>query len=129
MLFLIDTHVFLWALNEPEKLSNLHRQIIENKNNTIVVSYFSYIEIAIKQKLGKLDQFDLNAISEYAEKKEFLNLNISLSHIKQYENLPLMPEHRDPFDRFIISTAFVENMKLITVDSKFQLYKDLVKII
>lgn len=129
MTYLIDTHILLWALNEPEKLSNHHRKLIEDKNNTIVVSSFSYIEIAIKQKLGKIDDCDLNALSEYALTKEFTNLDITIRHIELYKELPLMPEHRDPFDRFIISTAIAENMKLITVDPKFQFYKNLLDII
>jgi PIN domain nuclease of toxin-antitoxin system len=33
-----------------------------------------------------------------------------------------MKDHRDPFDRLIISTAISEKMNIITVDDKFKLY-------
>ena len=40
-----------------------------------------------------------------------------------------MSEHRDPFDRLLIATAYHENATIITVDKNFKLYTDFIKIL
>ena len=129
--YLLDTHILLWAISDSEKLLDRHKTIIEDKNNRVFVSYFSYIELSIKLKLGKISNFNTNLdeLLSIVEMTGFINLPISYDHIKSYQSLPLMPEHRDPFDRFIISTAIVENLIMLTLDSKFQLYQDYIQII
>ncbi len=54
MKLLLDTHVLLWALLEPQKLSLELRHTLENSDNTLVVSAASAWEIATKWRLGKL---------------------------------------------------------------------------
>jgi hypothetical protein len=54
MKLLLDTHVLLWALLEPEKLSLELRNSLEDSDNTLVVSAASDWEIATKWRLGKL---------------------------------------------------------------------------
>jgi PIN domain nuclease of toxin-antitoxin system len=51
---LLDTHVLLWALLEPQKLSPELHNALENSDNTLVVSAASAWEIATKWRLGKL---------------------------------------------------------------------------
>jgi PIN domain nuclease of toxin-antitoxin system len=129
--YLLDTHVLLWVVSEPDKVSGKHRKIIEDSNNRIFVSYLSYMEISIKVKIGKLPDFktDINTLVAHVESRGMVNLNIEVPHIQHYQNLPLIDDHRDPFDRFIISTAIAENMKILSVDKKFQLYKKYLKVV
>ena len=54
MKLLLDTHVLLWALLEPEKLSTELRHSLEDSDNTLLVSAASAWEIATKWRLGKL---------------------------------------------------------------------------
>ena len=54
MKLLLDTHVLLWALLEPQKLSPGLRDALEDSDNTLVVSAASAWEIATKWRLGKL---------------------------------------------------------------------------
>ena len=56
-------------------------------------------------------------------------LPITQPHLLEYQNIPLYADHRDPFDRVIVATAIVEKAKLITVDPKFQYYRDLVDMV
>ena len=104
MAYLLDTHILLWAVSEPAKLSQKHKQIIENKANRILVSHFSYMELSIKLTLGKLPDFimEWEDFVSSVEQTGIENLPVSLAHIRQYQNLPLFQKHRDPFDRFII---------------------------
>ena len=56
MNLLLDTHVLLWALLEPQKLSPALRNALEDSDNTLVVSAASAWEIATKWRLGQLQQ-------------------------------------------------------------------------
>lgn len=47
-------------------------------------------------------------------------LPVELSHVLHLENLPL--HHKDPFDRLLISQAIVEEMTLVSGDTKFSKY-------
>jgi len=40
----------------------------------------------------------------------------------------LHDDHRDPFDRLLLATAFAENIPVISADEKFPLYKDVVQL-
>lgn len=53
--FLLDTHVLLWSLYEPARLSDAARTLIENMRNVRLVSAVTAWEIAIKLRLGKLE--------------------------------------------------------------------------
>ena len=53
---LIDTHVFIWFIMEPEKMSKKALDIIEDGENNIYISPISFWEIAIKNQSKKLDK-------------------------------------------------------------------------
>ena len=59
MTYLLDTHVALWALTEPDRLGRAAREVIENRSSRLVVSAVSAWEIATKHLLGKLPQSDV----------------------------------------------------------------------
>ena len=65
MKLLLDTHVLLWALLEPQKLSTELHNALEDSNNTLVFSAASAWEIATKWRLGKL-QHARSAVDNYA---------------------------------------------------------------
>ncbi|BAZ13901.1 hypothetical protein NIES4071_57410 [Calothrix sp. NIES-4071] len=56
-MILLDTHVWLWLLHEPNKLSNTAQTVIDTEElqNGLLVSAISVWEIAVKSSLGKLD--------------------------------------------------------------------------
>jgi PIN domain nuclease of toxin-antitoxin system len=45
---LLDTHILLWSLNEPERLSAERTQQIRDRSSTVFVSAVNIAEIAIK---------------------------------------------------------------------------------
>jgi len=55
MRLLLDTHTFLWAISEPQRLPSIARSAIEDTANSLFVSAISFWEITIKTSLGKLD--------------------------------------------------------------------------
>lgn len=131
MNILIDTHILVWLLEGNSKLSNYHQSIIEDLNNQIFVSQFSFIETTIKLKLNKFPDFKIT-IDEFIEetiKSGIQILPVSSELFQTYLDLPFFENHRDPFDRFIIATAIKEKLELISEDSKFMLYSKVVNLL
>ncbi len=130
MKLLLDTHVVIWLLEGDNKLSNTAKIHIENVDNEVFVSVISLFEIAIKVKIGKLS-FDkkIKDVVKELDNQGIKLLPLSDNHIENYQSVPLFPEHRDPFDRILIATALHEELSIITIDEKFENYKNIVEII
>ena len=125
MKYLIDTHILIWAAISPQKLSQSMADIIKNPLNQIYVSTISLWEIAIKLVIKKLDLNGIG-ISDLIEYCKELNINIiefPISAAIQYQNLPLKENHRDPFDRGLISLCISEGYTLLSNDGKIFQYK------
>ena len=122
MRLLLDTHTFLWFVDDDPKLSNRLKDLIEDTNNISYLSVASLWEMSIKYNLGKLT-LDPN-YEEFIEREVITStiqlLNIELSHLRINATLPF--HHRDPFDRLIIAQSIVEDIPIITVDSAFNKY-------
>lgn len=119
MKYLLDTHVFLWWLQDDPLLALEAREVIADPRSIICVSAASFWEIAIKKKLGKI-KFQRNLLKEL-EKNSFQSLGITPEHALETEKLP--SRHRDPFDRILIAQSRLEKMTLITADSQMTHYK------
>jgi PIN domain nuclease of toxin-antitoxin system len=122
MKLLLDTHTFLWFVNDNFKLSNHLKDLIEDENNVSYLSIASLWEMSIKFNLGKLT-LDPN-YEEFVEREVTTSsiklLNIELEHLKVNAVLPF--HHRDPFDRLIIAQSIVFNIPIVSVDSAFDKY-------
>lgn len=125
MRILLDTHIIIWALSEPDKLSNEAKHLIQDADQ-LFVSSASIWEMAIKSGLGKLD-VDLDVLTSELSKQGVIELPISWHHSKKVKSLP--PYHRDPFDRLIISQALCEPLILLTHDKILSQYSDLVMLV
>jgi PIN domain nuclease of toxin-antitoxin system len=118
MRLLLDTHVVLWWLEEPERLSEAAHQAMGDPENRVFVSAASAWEIAIKPSLGKLT---VNGDIEAAlGRSGFEWLPIAENHAWATEALPQI--HRDPFDRLLIAQAIVEEAILVTRDGNVPKY-------
>jgi len=114
--YLLDTHYLIWIMKNPHNIKNEVIKIIENKDNIIFVCQVSLWEIAIKQKIGKIELLDsLENFKKDIIKNDFVWLNIKDAHIFETLNLQLFEAHRDPFDRMIIAQAKTENLIIIIV--------------
>lgn len=125
MQILLDTHIFLWCVNDDRQLTKKARSIIKNATS-VYVSSVSIWEAAIKSKLGKL-QVKIDELVSSIASSGFEELPITASHAANVYHLPDI--HKDPFDRLLISQALSEPLKLITNDIILQQYSDLVEII
>ena len=119
--YLLDTHVFLWWLNDGRRLLTQAYDAIDDENNIIYVSAAVSWEIVIKRAKGQLT-FQGDVEKEIVN-QAFLPLSISHRHAQQVERLPHI--HRDPFDRIMIAQAQMENLILITHDRTILKYANL----
>ncbi len=122
MRFLIDTHTFIWYIQNSEQLTTSATAIINNGSNKILLSTASIWEMAIKQSTGKLNlglpcasfingQMSINKIEL---------LPIKVAHLDVIASLPL--HHRDSFDRLLIAQALVEKIPIVSIDVAFDSY-------
>ncbi len=122
MKLLLDTHVFLWLNDDPERLSKTVQDLCSSGAHEFYLSMASPWEMQIKSQLDKLSL--AMPIEELVNKNTLENniklLPIELSHISYLEQLP--QHHRDPFDRLIIAQAVVEGMTIVSVDHAFAAY-------
>jgi PIN domain nuclease of toxin-antitoxin system len=123
MQLLLDTHVFLWWVDDAPDLTRKARQAISDPKNECFVSVVSAWEMAIKLSLGKLrlQQAIESFVAEQLAANRFRLLNLELRHIGQTVSLPF--HHRNPFDRLLIAQALQENLSVVTADRIFAQYE------
>jgi PIN domain nuclease of toxin-antitoxin system len=115
MKLLLDTHLLLWAANEPNRLAALARKLIADPANELIFSAASLWEIAIKSGLGREDfRVHLGLLRRALLLNSYSELPVTSDHALVLENLPSL--HKDPFDRILVAQATVEGMVLLTVD-------------
>ena len=122
MRLLLDTHTFLWWIDNDPHLSTQARALISDSNNELYFSAASGWEIAIKARIGKLAMPDNleQFIIEQLVLNQFTVLPIQLTHALHVYTLPLL--HRDPFDRLLVAQSQVEDLLLLTNDALIQQY-------
>lgn len=123
MRLILDTHTFLWSYYEKYNLSKQATTMLNDPNYRFYISHTSIWEISIKIGLGKLAlRSPLQDMIAFAERDGFYLLPIKLAHVLQVQSLPRLADHRDPFDRLIVSQAIVEQFGILSADSKLDGY-------
>lgn len=118
MRLLLDTHAFLWWMEDSPEIGGAARTAIGDPDNDILISTASLWEITIKRALGKL-AFPAN-LERVLREEGFAILPITFPHLRQLGALPFL--HRDPFDRMLIAQARAEGIRIATRDAKFAPY-------
>lgn len=116
MRLLLDTHVVLWWLMDPGRLSSAARAAIDSRDT--YVSAVTGCEIGQKTAVGKLRIPD--DLEDRIVDNEFLPLPISMRHGLVTQTLPL--HHRDPFDRLLVAQARCEGLTIVTSDRQVGAY-------
>jgi len=121
MRYLLDTHTFLWFVNDDSQLSIDAKNLLESDVD-LLLSVGSLWEIAIKVSIGKLslpDSYD-KFIPQQMALNDIEMLPLNLAHLEVVVTLPL--HHRDPFDRLLIAQVMVENVPIVSADGMFDNY-------
>jgi PIN domain nuclease of toxin-antitoxin system len=119
---LLDTHAFVWWIEDSVRLSAHARAAIADRRNDIFVSAVVGWELAIKQALGKLQSKRpvVEFVPEQIAMNGFRTLPVEMAHALRVSELPL--HHGDPFDRLPVAQSDVEEMSLVTGDRVISRY-------
>ncbi|HEY7915674.1 MAG TPA: type II toxin-antitoxin system VapC family toxin [Acidimicrobiales bacterium] len=122
MRLLLDTHVFLWLLAEPERLGK-HLGPLEDPANELLLSAASSWEIAIKVQLGRLDLPDdpRRYVPDRLQAIGVEPLPVEHNHALAVSQLPRL--HRDPFDRLLVAQARHLRLRIVTADALIARYQ------
>lgn len=130
---IVDTEVLIWIQTEDKErlVTSNARQYLLNNQYKKWISEVSLFEVAIELKIGKLREFKttLPYYIQRIQQDGFRILPIHQQHITTYDRIPLIQDHRDPFDRLILATALHEGWPVMSADQNFSWYKDQVEVI
>ena len=115
MRYLLDTHLLLWAGQEPERLSSAAHNLMRDESNTLFFSAASLWEVAIKASLKRQDfEIDPDDFHGKLLANSYIELPVSAAHAVTFRSIA--PRHKDPFDRMLLAQAIHEKLTLVTVD-------------
>jgi PIN domain nuclease of toxin-antitoxin system len=113
---LLDTHVWLWTLTDPDRLARRGRNAVRRASNELWLSPISTWELLVLAERGRV-RFD-DEPGRWA--REALQRSpvreAPLTHEVAIQSREIAPSHPDPADRFIMATARVYELTLVTAD-------------
>jgi PIN domain nuclease of toxin-antitoxin system len=119
---LLDSHVLLWALYEPERLPAHVQDVVSDESNELFVSLATVWELANKAAIHRLPLAG-SSVERMIERMEQLGvifLPITQSNIVAAATLPT--HHADPFDRMLVAQAQAHSLTLLTKDAEIAKY-------
>jgi PIN domain nuclease of toxin-antitoxin system len=112
---LLDTHIWLWAFEEPERLGPRAMRELRDITNELWLSPISTWEALTLQAKGKIhiegDLADWLARATAGTREAPFTHQIALVARQ-------LPIHKDPADRFLAATAQVLDLTLVTADER-----------
>ena len=122
MILLLDTHVWLWTIDRPDRLGAATQRLLEAPGTDVRLSIASAWELATKCSVGKLrlqsppDRF----VPEHVTRQGITLQSIELDHALRVAGLPM--HHRDPFDRLLVAQAQALDATIATIDPQLADY-------
>lgn len=113
MRLLLDSHVLIWWMDDPERLKPAARVAIADPSNLVFASAASIWEIGLKVSKGKL-RLPLDFYKLLPERGIEL-VEMKAAHAIESTTLPAI--HGDPFDRALVAQCRLESMTLVTRDA------------
>jgi PIN domain nuclease of toxin-antitoxin system len=120
--YLLDTHVWLWLLTDPERIRPELLAELRDGRTRVLLSAASSWEIAIKWAIGRLPLPSPPAtfVPARMQRSGVEGLPMTHTHALRVATLPRL--HRDPFDRALIAQAQLERLTIVTADRAFDGY-------
>lgn len=116
MRLLLDTHIWLWSLLEPERLAPRIATALTSSANELWLSPISVWETLMLVRCGRVEvqgnpgEWIAQRLSDAPTREA------SLTHEVAVRSALLAFRHRDPADRFLIASALVHDLTLVTAD-------------
>jgi PIN domain nuclease of toxin-antitoxin system len=119
--FLFDTHLLIWALRTPAKLSPRISEMIDDRSVQRCFSIVSLWEVVVKAGLKRPDfEFDAHTMRRDLLKGAFQEIDVVADHVLALRDLSRL--HGDPFDRLLVAQAIAEGLTLVTADRQLSAY-------
>lgn len=118
MKLLLDTHIWLWSLLEPERVTPEVRAVLIDPDNEIWLSPIALWEVLILAEKGRLrldspaDEWVGKALDTAPVNEAPLTFQVAVE--SQRIELP----HLDPADRFLVASASIFGLTLVTADER-----------
>ena len=115
---LLDTHIWLWSLLDPDRLGDSTRQALGSRENELRLSPISVWEALLLSERGRVvlnpdpHRWLREAMSKAPVAEAPLTIDVALA------SRSVELEHQDPADRFIVATAAVHGLTLVTADAR-----------
>jgi PIN domain nuclease of toxin-antitoxin system len=113
---LLDTHVWFWSLTAPDRLAGKLRSRLQQAKGRIFLSPISVWELLVLAERGRV-RLDAEprvwvrgALARAPLEEAVLNHEVAIR--SREVALP----HQDPADRFLVATALVYDLTLVTAD-------------
>ena len=115
---LLDTHIWLWGLLDPDRLSNGVRQALASRQEELRLSPISVWEALILAERGRLtlEPDPRSWLRKAMSKCPIVEVPVTFDVVLASRNIDL--EHQDPADRFIAASAKAFGLKLVTADRR-----------
>ena len=122
MSLLLDTHVWLWFVSEPERIRPDLLARLRDGRTRLLLSAVSSLEVTIKWAAGRLElpEPPRTYVPSRMRRSNTTGLAVEHEHALQVASLPM--HHADPFDRLLIAQAQVESIPIVTADPAFDAY-------
>jgi PIN domain nuclease of toxin-antitoxin system len=113
---LLDTHIWLWALLEPQRLAKRLAAELESTENELWLSPISFWELIIMHHKGRMliEEKVQNWIARAMRARPLKEAPVTFEVAREVERFEV--PQRDPADRFLVATARVFNLTLVTAD-------------
>ena len=116
MRLLLDTHIWLWSLLDPSRLSRRVRAAVRRTENDLWLSPISVWELLVLAERGRMRldaeprRWLAEALSKTPAQEATLNFEVAV------RSREILLPHPDPADRFLVATALVYDLTLVTAD-------------
>lgn len=118
MKLLLDTHIWLWSLLEPERLSSRVSRALQAAGSELWLSPVSLWELSLLVDRGrvKLSPDYQRWVEQSLETVPMLEAPLTFDVAKETSRVTLA--HRDPADHFLVASARIFGLRLVTADSR-----------
>ena len=116
MRLLLDTHIWLWSLSDPAKLGKRVKSALSAAENELWLSPISVWELLVLAERGRIRldteprKWVAEAIDRTPAEEAALTFEVAI------RSREIMSAHADPADRFLVATALVYDLTLVTAD-------------
>jgi PIN domain nuclease of toxin-antitoxin system len=117
-MLLLDTHIWLWALLEPERISASVEEALTANDKELWLSPVSVWEATLLAERGRIKAGSDTEVWVSSMVAALPCREAKLTHEIALASRSLTLAHQDPADRFIAGTARVLELTLVTADER-----------